>query len=65
IRPNNSQAEYYLTDVPAILNAQGQRVLAVPKLTIEEALGVNTPEQLAEVETVLRRGPLAPACSNC
>lgn len=56
IRPNNSQAEYYLTDVPAILNAQGQRVLAVPKLTIEEALGVNTLEQLAEVEKVLQRG---------
>lgn len=55
IRPNNSQAEYYLTDVPAILNVQGQRVLAVPKLTIAEALGVNTPEQLAEVESVLRR----------
>ena len=58
IRPNNSQAEYYLTDVPAILKAQGQRVLAVPKLTIAEALGVNTPEQLAEAETVLRRGNL-------
>lgn len=56
IRPNNSQAEYYLTDVPAILNAQSQRVLAVPKLTIAEALGVNTPEQLAEVERALRRG---------
>ncbi|MFM9964935.1 MAG: NTP transferase domain-containing protein [Planctomycetaceae bacterium] len=55
IRPNNSQAEYYLTDVPAILKAQGQSVLAVPKLTIEEALGVNTPDQLAEVESVLRR----------
>lgn len=55
IRPNNSQGEYYLTDVPAILNAEGHRVIAAPKLTIEEAMGVNTPEQLAEVEAVLRR----------
>ena len=58
IHPNNSQGEYYLTDVPAILKAEGHRVIASPKLTIEEALGVNTPEQLAEVEAILRRrGP--------
>ncbi len=54
IRPNNSQGEYYLTDVPAILKASGHRVIASPKLTIEEALGVNTPEQLADVESILR-----------
>ncbi len=58
IRPNNSQGEYYLTDVPAILKADGHRVIAAAKLTIEEALGVNTPEQLAEVETVLRKRAL-------
>ena len=28
IRPNNSQGEYYLTDVPAILKAEGHRVIA-------------------------------------
>ncbi|RLT09884.1 MAG: glycosyl transferase family 2 [Planctomycetota bacterium] len=55
IRPNNSQGEYYLTDVPGILKAAGHRVIAAPKLTIEEAMGVNTPEQLADVESVLRR----------
>lgn len=55
IRPNNSQGEYYLTDVPAILKAAVHRVIAAPKLTIEEAMGVNTPEQLADVESVLRR----------
>lgn len=59
IRPNNSQGEYYLTDVPAILKADGHRVIAAAKLTIEEALGVNTPEQLAEVEAVLRKRGLA------
>lgn len=55
IRPNNSQGEYYLTDVPAILKDEGHRVIAAPKLTIEEAMGVNTPEQLADVEAILRR----------
>lgn len=55
IRPNNSQGEFYLTDVPTILKADGHRVVAAPKLTIEEAMGVNTPEQLADVEAVLRR----------
>lgn len=53
IRPNNSQAEYYLTDCPAILKSEGHNVVAAPKLTIEEAMGVNTPDQLAEVEAVL------------
>ena len=55
IRPNNSQAEYYLTDCPAILKAEGHTVVAASKLTIEEAMGVNTPDQLAEVEAVLLR----------
>ncbi len=56
VRPENSQAEYYLTDCPAILKSEGHQVLAAAKLTIEEALGVNTVEQLAEVEAVLQRG---------
>ncbi len=55
IRPDNSQAEYYLTDCPAILKAEGHVVVAVPSLTIEEAMGVNTVEQLTEVEAVLSR----------
>lgn len=54
IRPENDQAEYYLTDCPAILKADGRAVVASPTFTIEEAMGVNTPQQLAEVEAVLR-----------
>ena len=53
LAPNNAQGEYYLTDCPAILKADGETVTAEPCLTIEEALGVNTPDQLAEVERVL------------
>lgn len=54
IRPENDQAEYYLTDCPAILKADGRTVVATPTFTIEEAMGINTPQQLADVETVLR-----------
>jgi bifunctional UDP-N-acetylglucosamine pyrophosphorylase / glucosamine-1-phosphate N-acetyltransferase len=54
IRPLNDQAEYYLTDCPAILRADGKTVVASPMFEIEEAMGVNTPQQLAEVEAVLK-----------
>jgi len=55
VRTDNKQGEYYLTDCPAILLEQGKTVLAVSSLNAEEARGVNTPEQLAEVERVLNR----------
>lgn len=50
IKPNNKQNEYYLTDCPALLKEAGNRVVAVPRFDIREALGVNTRVQLAEVE---------------
>jgi bifunctional UDP-N-acetylglucosamine pyrophosphorylase/glucosamine-1-phosphate N-acetyltransferase len=53
VRPENSQGEYYLTDCAEILLRQGAKVLAAPKLSIQEAMGVNTQEQLAEVEVVM------------
>lgn len=53
IRPANTQAEYYLTDCAEILRQAGKTVVALPCFEISEALGVNTPEQLAEVERAL------------
>lgn len=53
VRPLNTQGEYYLTDCPAILMSKGKPVRAAAKLDIHEAMGVNTPEQLAEVQRVL------------
>ena len=53
IKPLNSQGEYYLTDCPAILKSKGRTVSAVASFDIHEAMGVNTREQLAEVESVL------------
>lgn len=53
IKPDNSQAEYYLTDCAEILLKAGETVIAAEKLSIDEAMGVNTQEQLAEVEQVM------------
>ena len=55
VEPNNRQGQYYLTDCAEILMAEGHRVVASCSLDITEAMGVNTPEQLAEVETALSR----------
>ncbi|MFM8477803.1 MAG: NTP transferase domain-containing protein, partial [Planctomycetaceae bacterium] len=58
IRPNNSQGEYYLTDCPRVLMDAGQTVEATCSLTLEEALGVNTRAQLAEVRSSIQQGIL-------
>ena len=49
LKPNNVQAEYYLTDCPRILMDDGHHVAASCSLTIQEAIGVNNRIQLAEV----------------
>lgn len=51
---NNSQGEYYLTDVIEILKGQGKRVGAVVT-NFEETMGVNSRAQLAQVEHELRK----------
>ncbi len=53
LRCDNAQGEYYLTDVPALLMQEGGKVDACPACTPREMLGVNTPQQLQEVEDVL------------
>lgn len=54
LRPANAQAEYYLTDCPGVLKAAGRTVRALPVLKPIEALSINTREELAAVEAVLR-----------
>lgn len=54
LKNNNAQGEYYLTDVPAMLREAGGRVGVCAACTAEEMLGVNTPEQLREVEEYLK-----------
>ena len=53
LRPDNAQGEYYLTDAPAYILAHGGKVAACPACTPLEMLGVNTPDQLAQVESIL------------
>ena len=50
---NNAQGELYLTDVPALLKAQGLRVGLCDTCAPDEMLGVNTVEQLRQVELLL------------
>ena len=54
LKNDNAQGEYYLTDVPAILQAEGGRVGVCAACTADEMLGVNTPAQLAQVEAYLK-----------
>ncbi|MGM9973215.1 MAG: bifunctional UDP-N-acetylglucosamine diphosphorylase/glucosamine-1-phosphate N-acetyltransferase GlmU [Clostridiaceae bacterium] len=51
---NNSQGEYYLTDVIGILKAQGKRLGALP-VDFQETLGVNSRGELAVVEEIMRK----------
>lgn len=53
--PSNAQGEYYLTDLVHIAVAQGRRVAAVVLDNPDEGLGVNTRQQLAEAERVIRQ----------
>jgi bifunctional UDP-N-acetylglucosamine pyrophosphorylase/glucosamine-1-phosphate N-acetyltransferase len=54
VRNENAQSEYYLTDVPGILRAEGHRVDIVTTDDEIEILGVNSREQLADVGLQLR-----------
>jgi bifunctional UDP-N-acetylglucosamine pyrophosphorylase/glucosamine-1-phosphate N-acetyltransferase len=55
LTPNNAQGEYYLTDVPRLLLADGAAVDAFRTLDEGAALGVNNPLELAEAVRILRR----------
>ena len=52
---NNDQGEIYLTDVIAGLRARGERVAACKTADATVVLGVNSQDQLAEVEELMER----------
>ncbi len=54
IKMNKKKGEYYLTDIIAIATGQGIKVNSIA-IKPEECLGINTPEDLAQVESLLRR----------
>ncbi len=59
LRANNSQGELYLTDMAAILRADGQRVLAQAAPSADEVLGANTIAEMMALDTRLRRNTAA------
>lgn len=54
VQPVNSQGEYYLTDVPGILRADGEDVSVYLHSDAREVSGINTRVELAEFERLLR-----------
>ena len=54
IQPNNAQHEYYLTDVVAMARQRGLRVEGYPGGEPKEFAGINSREELAQMETEIR-----------
>ena len=51
----NAQGEYYLTDVPGLLKQAGEKIAILDGVAPQEIMGVNNPQQLAEVDEIIRR----------
>jgi bifunctional UDP-N-acetylglucosamine pyrophosphorylase/glucosamine-1-phosphate N-acetyltransferase len=54
VQPANAQGEYYLTDVPGILRADGEDVSVFVHTDAREVSGINTRVELADFERLLR-----------
>lgn len=50
---DNAQSEYYITDAPAIIRGRGGKIGICKRDLSSEILGVNTLEQLKQVEKIL------------
>ena len=60
LKRDNTQGEYYLTDVPSIMSADGAKVGIHKRDLDDEIVGVNTLEQLKQVEGILtNRNPVS------
>lgn len=55
VRPNNAKGEYYLTDALALIIAGGHKVVAVTAVRPEEAMGVNSREQLSVASKIMQQ----------
>jgi bifunctional UDP-N-acetylglucosamine pyrophosphorylase/glucosamine-1-phosphate N-acetyltransferase len=51
---NNKKGEFYLTDIFGILRRAGKKVVAVQAVSAEDVIGVNTRQQLAEVDAIMQ-----------
>jgi UDP-N-acetylglucosamine diphosphorylase/glucosamine-1-phosphate N-acetyltransferase len=50
----NKKGEYYLTDIFGILRKAGKKVVAVQAVSADDVIGVNTRQQLAEVDEIMQ-----------
>ncbi len=55
VRADNAKGEYYITDVLTILRQTGRLVQAVVSLPAEDATGINSRVELAEVTALMQR----------
>lgn len=54
VRPDNVKGEYYITDALKILIQAGHRAVAVTAVGAEDAMGINSRQQLAEVGRIMQ-----------
>ena len=54
IEPDNVKNEYYLTDALSIILAQGHKVVAVTAVRSEEAMGVNSRQELSAAGKIMQ-----------
>ncbi len=54
LRPDNRQAELYLTDCPTIMQRRGQKVIAVDAFSADEAAGINSRKELARAHALMQ-----------
>jgi len=53
---NNAHGEFYLTDVAAMLVADGRRVIALKAESVDEVLGANTIAEMMHLDAAMRAG---------
>lgn len=53
---NNAHGEFYLTDVAAMLVADGRRVVALKASSVDEVLGANTIAEMMHLDAAMRAG---------
>jgi bifunctional UDP-N-acetylglucosamine pyrophosphorylase / glucosamine-1-phosphate N-acetyltransferase len=59
VQNDNSQGEYYLTDVPALLRDAGENIAIYHHNESREIEGINDRAQLADLERVVRRNTVS------
>jgi bifunctional UDP-N-acetylglucosamine pyrophosphorylase/glucosamine-1-phosphate N-acetyltransferase len=54
LKNENKSGEYYLTDMAALLGAEGKRVVAVQGDSVDEVLGANTIAEMMHLDATMR-----------